>query len=278
MRLNASRWLFLGLSAFAWLSIYPIRAFAGSSEQEKATKVAQGQYVVFEGANGGSVGPFGQEVYNFRETWTLWRLPSKGYEVEGERRFESPKGTTRSNRFAVQLSRDFTITRLTEFARLKWRSDSGPLSCDFLRNELHCSSNAKERLNSIELRIPMEQPFGLLWPISAFSLSGITRQVERDSKQAARVQLVSIEQPNEDIPVSPMILDGELRYLGEVNIDVAGQQRHALKFSLKIALHPELVLWTTPKGLLLEALIEHGEQDWPEESLKLLHFQQWERF
>jgi hypothetical protein len=30
----------------------------------------------------------------------------------------------------------------------------------------------------------MEHPFGLFWPISAFSLSGITRQAERDAHQA----------------------------------------------------------------------------------------------
>ena len=210
-------------------------------EQEKVaasthrTKVAQGEYVVFEGANGGAVGPFGEEVYNFHETWTLWRIAKEGYELEGERRFESPRDVTHTNRFLAQLSRDLTLTSVTEFARLKWRSDSGPLTCKFLRSELDCSSNAKDSEKALNLKIPMKQPFGLVWPISAFSLSGITRQAERDPKQPTHIQLVSLEQPSHQIPVNPMILDGELRYLGDENLLVAGQRRRAFKFSVKLS-------------------------------------------
>jgi hypothetical protein len=78
-------------------------------EQEKVaasierTKVAQGEYVVFEGANGGAVGPFEEEVYNFHETWTLWRAAKGGYELEGERRFESPRAVIRTSRFVAQF-------------------------------------------------------------------------------------------------------------------------------------------------------------------------------
>jgi hypothetical protein len=242
------------------------------------TKVAQGEYAVLGGGNGGAVGPFGEEVYNFRETWTLWRIANGSYEVEGERRFESPKDTTHSDRFVAELSRDLTITRVTEFARLKWRRDSGPLTCEFLRSTLHCSSNAKNAGQSLEIKIPMQGPFGLLWPISAFSLSGLTREAERDVHGETHVQLVSIEQPSADIPVNPMILDGEIRYLGGENIDVAGQPRRAFKFSIKVALSPELLIWTSPRGLLLAVAVQHEGKEWPEESMKLLHFQEWAGF
>lgn len=153
------------------LPIYPLGARSGirqtgqkttAGEQKPRTKVAEGEYVVSQQANGGAVGPFGEEVYNFHETWTLWRAADGRYEVEGERRFESPEGTPRSNRFVAELSRDLTITRVTEFSRLKWRSDSGPLTCEFLRNELHCSSNAKSPKQAVEVKIPMQGPFGLL--------------------------------------------------------------------------------------------------------------------
>jgi len=124
---------------------------------------------VFERINGGAVGPFGEEVYNFHETWTLWRTPKGGCQVEGERRFESPRDVPHTNRFVAQLSRDLTLTRVTEFARLKWRSDSGPLTWEFLRGELDCSSSAKDPRKDLALKVPMKQPFGLVWPISAFS-------------------------------------------------------------------------------------------------------------
>ena len=236
-------------------------------------KVAEGEYVVSEGANGGAIGPLGEEVYNFHETWTLWRT-AVGYEVEGERRFESPKGARRTNRFVVELSRDLTLTRVTEFAHLKWKSDSGPLTCEFLRTELDCSSNGRDVQKALHLKIPMKEPFGLVWPISAFSLSGVTREAERDPKQSTRIQLISIEQPSAEIPVNPMILEGQLRYLGEDNIDVAGQPRRAFKFSIKVALSPELILWTTPRGLLLSVAAQHEGKSWPEESMKLIHLQE----
>lgn len=121
----------------------------------------------------------------------------------------------------------------------------------------------------------MNHPFGLVWPISAFSLSGITRQSERDPRQPTRIQLVSIEQPSPQIPVNPMILDGELRYIGEENVDIAGQPRQAFKFSIKFALSSELIIWTTPKGLLLSVVVQHEAKNWPEESMELVHFQEW---
>jgi hypothetical protein len=73
------------------------------------TKVAGGEYAVFERAKGGAVGPFGEEVYNFRETWTLWRTPKGGCQVEGERRFESPTDVPHTSRFVAQLSRDLHL-------------------------------------------------------------------------------------------------------------------------------------------------------------------------
>jgi hypothetical protein len=115
----------------------------------------------------------------------------------------------------------------------------------------------------------------LAWPISAFSLSGITRRVERDPKPPTRIQLVSIEQPSPQIPVNPMLVDGELRYLLEENLVVAEQPRRAFKFSLKFALAPELIIWTTPKGLLLSVAVQHEAKSWPEESMKLVHFEEW---
>ena len=248
---------------------------AAATEQKPRTKVAQGEYVVSQQANGGAVGPFGEEVYNFHETWVLWRDGDGRYEVEGERRFESPQGTPRSDRFVAELTRDLTITRVTEFSQLKWRRDSGPLTCEFLRSELHCSSNAKNAEDALELRIPMKKPFGLLWPISAFSLGGLTREAERDPRHATQIQLVSIEQPSADMPVLPMILDGELQYLGEENLEIAGVPQRAFKFSIKAALSPEIVVWTTTNGLLLAVSVEHGDKNWPEQGMKLLHFQEW---
>ena len=189
------------------------------------TKVAEGEYEVFEEGNGGAVGPAGQEVYDFHESWTLWRDPKGGYEVEGVRKFESPRDIKHSDRFVVQLSRDMTPDRLTEFAKLDWRRDSGPISCDFLTKEIHCTSGSRDPKNAMDLRIPMKFPYGFLWPISPFSLSGLARQSERNLDRPTPVQLLSIEQPpNSANPhLIPSSWTARLQYLGDEDVVVASK-------------------------------------------------------
>jgi hypothetical protein len=248
------------------------------NQQAHRTQVAEGEYAIIEKANEGAVGPFGEEIYNFHETWTLSRVAKGGYEVEGQRRFQSPKDWFHADRFVVQLSRDLTVIRMTEFAKLRWRPDSGPLSCEFLPKELHCSSGGTDPNKAIELHTAVEEPYGLLWPVSAFSLSGLTREAERDPSVPTKAQLVTIEQPSAENPVSVITLSGELRYLGEENIELASQNWQAYKFALKVPLHPEFLIWTSQRGLLLAIAVEHAHLNWPEEGMRLVRFQEWSDF
>lgn len=125
------------------------------NSQPGRAKIAEGEYVVVEQANLGAIGPFGEEVYDFHETWTIWRTDSGEYEVEGKRQFESPKDSPHENSFQVRLSRDLTVIDMTEFSKLRWRADSGPLSCGFLPDELHCSSNARDSKQEVNLHASM---------------------------------------------------------------------------------------------------------------------------
>jgi len=236
-------------------------------------KAAEGEYAITEHSSSGAVGPFEQEVYNFRESWTLWRVEKGQYQVEVVRRFESPKGEPHSNRFTVDLTHDLTVIRVREFAKLRWVADSGPLSCEFLPAQLDCSSGGSDPRREIKLRTPLEKPYGLLWPISPFSFGGITREVERDSSKSTLVDFERIEQPGMREPVGATILEGPLQYLGEDNIEAAGRKWRARKFSLKIPLQPEYLMWASPKRLMLALSIEHEHKDWPEEGLKLTHFE-----
>lgn len=247
------------------------RAIGKSLPEQAAarTKIAEGEYEIQERESGGAVGPFQEEVYNFRESWTLWRTEKSEYEVEGVQSFESPKDEPHSNRFVAELTRDLTLTRVKEFARLRWVPDSGPLSCEFLPRQLDCQSGGSDPKREIRIHTPLEKPYGLLWPISPFSLGGITQQVERDPARATQVDLVRIEQPSMANPVQATILEGPLVYLGEEAIESAGRKWQSHKFSLKVPLQPEYLIWTSPKGLLLHLSIEHEHKDWPEEGLRL---------
>lgn len=254
---------------------YEMSAIGGPLPEQKAerTKIAEGEYLIIEQDNSGAVGPFEEEIYNFHESWTLWRAENGKYRVEGVRSFESPKYETHSNRFVVDLTRDLTVIRMKEFAKLRWVPDSGPLSCEFLPTQMDCSSGGSDPEREIKLRTPLEKPYALLWPISPFSFGGITREVERDPTRATQVDLVRIEQPGMDEPVRTSILEGPLQYLGEENIDAAGRNWPAHKFSLKVPLRPQFLIWTSRKGLLLALAIEHEHKDWPKEGMRLARFE-----
>lgn len=241
------------------------------------TKIADGEYGFIEQSNFGAIGPFGEEVYDFRETWTIWRTTTGAYEVEGRRKFESPKNTPHDNRFLVHLTRDLAVVDLTEFSKLRWKPESGPLSCAFLPAELHCFAGAPSHPD-VEAHAPVQRPFGLIWPVSAFSLSGIARDAERDPNRAAEVELARIEQPDKENPVEVTILKGQLRYLGRVRLDLAGQTWRAYEYSLKVTLRPDYLIWVSDKGLLLAVAVEHGHANWREEGLRLVRFHQWADF
>lgn len=249
------------------------RPFQGGNPDVGRTKIAEGEYAVIEEANSGAFGPFGEETYNFHETWTLSKDTNGQYEVEGERRFESPQDWPHTDRFNLLLSRDLTLIRMTELAKLRWRPDSGPLSCEFLTEELHCSSGGSNPKQEIQLHTPVQEPYGLLWPVSPFSLTSLTRQAERDPTLETPVQLVTIEQPDVANPVSVLAFGGYLRYLGDEPIRVADRQWLAHKFSLKVAMHPKFLIWTSLRGLLVAAAIEHSHPNWPQEGIRLVRFQ-----
>ena len=262
------------VSALAGVLCGPTAIGKPIPEQAAArTKIAEGEYAIQERESSGAVGPFQEEVYNFRESWTLWRTAQGEYEVEGVQSFESPKDQSHSNRFVAELTRDLTVIRVKEFAQLRWVPDSGPLSCEFLPQQLDCRSGGSDPKREIKIHTPLEKPYGLLWPISPFSLGGITRQVERDPARATQVDLIRIEQPGMTNPVQATILEGPLVYLGEEAIESAGRKWKSHKFSLKIPLQPQYLIWTSPKGLLLHLSIEHEHQDWPEEGLRLSRFE-----
>jgi hypothetical protein len=105
--------------------------------------------------------PFGEEVYEFRETWTLSREMGGNYQVKGERRFRLGKDKDVVTRpFAVELSRDLTVLRLTEFSKLKWIQDSGPLTCEFLSAEMRCSAGVRKPNVSNDWHLEVRHPYG----------------------------------------------------------------------------------------------------------------------
>lgn len=238
------------------------------------TKLAEGEYEVSARTREGAVGPFDLQVFDFRETWVLWRTEDGGYEVDGERRFESPKDRFHKDRFWLQLTRDWRLVTIKEFAKLRWRRDSGPLVCNFEVAAVHCTSNAKDPSQLVKLDVNLDHPFGFLWPISPFSLSSIAKAEERRVNEVMSVQLITIEEPSPEEPVSPTLIDGRLRYLGKVDVTLAGRKWRGDQFELEAVLHPKFRIVTAEEGFLLDLVVESPATGTPSAEMKLVRYQE----
>lgn len=225
--------------------------FAGAQAGEPTApnvRVAEGEYKVLT-ENG--IGPFDPAVYGFSEEWTLWRVADGSFQVTGIRSYRSPSYESHMNRFAVQLSSDLNVLQLKEFRKLLFRRDSSPLTCDFFPDRITCSSNAKDTTQNLSLNLPLHAPFGIIWPPSAFTLGAITHLAPRDPKIKRLVDLLTFEEVSFANPVSPMILSGQLKYLGKEDLLLAERNWVADKFELKMPFHAPFLLWVSARGLLL---------------------------
>jgi hypothetical protein len=259
-------------------SVKASRSAESPPQDSKGSKVAEGEYRLVEEGSGGAFGPPNEEIFNFHETWTLRRAENRGFELTGERRFESPQYTPHKERFWVRLSRDFALVSVKEFAKLRWRPDSGPLSCDFQPRNLHCNFGSKDSKQAFELDVPVKDPCGFLWPVAPFSFSSVAHAAEKDRDIPTPVQLISMEQPDAQNPVRPKVMDGEIRYLGREEITAAQQKWKADKFELHVATHPKLLMWLSREGILLVLSPEHTNKNWPKEQLELVRFQKYQDF
>ena len=242
----------------------------------KRVCIADGEYEITT-QNG--IGPFVPAVYGFKEWWTLWKLADGSFMVTGTRSYRSPSTESHENDFTVRLDPDLEVKNLTEFRKLEWRWDSGPISCDFLAKRIHCTSNAKRETDNVTLDLSLDHTFGFLWPISAFSLSGISRSVSRDPRTPIPVDMVRVEEEATiSDPIMATILSGDLKYLGQETLELAGRVWQADKFELKVPLHAPFLMWTSPEGLLLAFGTETKTKTLPADGMVLTKFRQWAQF
>jgi len=269
----------LGAGAFLWMSLafcfVPAKAQNDSADK---VPVAEGEYKVYVPSDSPALGPTVPGVFHFHESWTLWRLPQGTYEVQGTREYASPSDEPHKDTFTLRLTSDFRIVQFREFRKLRWSPDSGPLECNFTSAKLVCTSGAVDPAKNIRLDVPMESPYGFLWPISAFSLSHITRFSNRIANSAIPVEMVSLEEPSSEDPVFANVLGGQLTYMGHETVSVAGQRWEADKFELKVALHTPFLIWTSPSGLLLDFEREDSHGRTEERGMKLVRYKEWSAF
>lgn len=239
-----------------------------AAQQTGRTKVAEGEYkVTMEGDLG--CGPIETEIFHFRESWTLWRS-AVGYDLEGRRTYESPRDRIHDDRFVAKLAPDLRLLSTEEFARLVFRRDSGPLTCEFLSQQLHCDSGAKDPANGVDVQYAMDHPYSLIWPLSAFSLAGLTRAAPSQLNQPAPIQVVQLQEIDHVLPILAIRSDGLIRYKGQGqnSFGVPGQTWHPKVYELTASPVRKMTIWTSQEGLLLKA----ERPSWPNGRMELVRF------
>jgi hypothetical protein len=240
---------------------------SSTAQESRRTKVAEGEYkVTLEGDLG--CGPIETEVFHFSESWTLWRT-GDGYDLEGHRTYESPRDKLHDDWFVAKLAPDLQLLSAKEFARLAFRRDSGPLTCELLPHQLRCDSGAKDPSQAVAVQFGMDRPYGLIWPLSAFSLAGLTRAASTLNKPTP-VQVVQLEQISDALPVLAIRSDGLIRYLGqsEATLTVSSSSWRPNVYELTASPIRKMTIWTSQEGLLLAA----ERPSWPKGRMELVKF------
>lgn len=246
---------------------------SAAQDKPERVEIAEGEYTIFK--EYGGVGPIEAEIFNFHETWTLWRTSAGDYEVEGRRSFECPKDFLREIRFWLHLSPELQLVEAKEYTPLIWIRRSGPLACTFSPKTLQCSANGKDPSSNPDFSLSMDRPYAFSWPLSVFSVAALARQADRHAGQVTEVQLVEIGQPGPSNPVMPITTSGKIRFLGREEIAVAGKVWQADKFELYTfmsSLPHKSLLWISANGLLLQ--VEAQSEIGPKGMLQLTRFQE----
>jgi len=202
-------------------------------------KIAQGKYMLSSDGDLG-VGPMDTEIFFFHELRTLWRSADGNYEIDGERNFESPRGTPHRDTFWAQLTKDLRLVKVKEFAQLRWIPDSGPLTCDLLPNELRCNSGGKDPVHTINVQIGLQEPYGIMWPISVFSLGSLAYVAAEREGEEVPIDLVTLNELSQALPVLTVRSKGSIRYLGRSNVKftASGKSWSPRVFELRSSLLP----------------------------------------
>jgi hypothetical protein len=246
-------------------------------QSEKRIKIAAGEYEVVRPLRGRQgIGSFTAAVYNFRESFTLLRLPDGALEADGTRTYQSPRDESHHDRFEVRLTAAMQAVSVTEHRKLRWRPKSGPVTCDFHAREIACSSGSTA--SDPKFDITMQADYGFLWPVSAFCLGGITHSANRTASATTPVQLITVDEISPDNPVATTVLDAELKFLRHQTIAVAGRNWDADEFELKAPMNTPFLIWTSKEGLVLLFGPEGDSVSGPETGLQLVRYEEFSDF
>jgi hypothetical protein len=236
------------------------------SEPGEKVKVAEGQYVMEGKVNVGKA----VETLRYVESWNLWRLGSE-YEAEGEweLRLDSYDAGLENTRYRVRLNRDLHPILVEIFAEGPPKKQRRTMTMELLPKELRWQVTGEGVEKKQEAKFAVESPYDVFWPFSWIfsSLARRGRLEEGDTTSAKAIFL------DDDDPIDFILVEASIHYLGEEEIEAAGQKHTARKFRIESSLFPMMV-WTLENGVL--AVMEDGNK--PEQRMELVRYEKYAEF
>jgi hypothetical protein len=244
----------------------PPRAPASAGVQQTArTEVAEGEYALLQQPSGDE---HDSDVVSFREDWVLWRTPEGRFELEGSRHYESGTGVSHDANLSMRLSRYFQVLEAQYSPAFGGNVDPAEPACHFLPTEVRCM-RADKVATGTHAPVEIGKPYAVTWPISPFTLAGLTRACPRAPGQTVNVQLIDVQQAG-SASLHPLVSGGKLTYVGQERVLAAGQRWQADRYELvnsSLFFAPRMLIWTSAQGLLLAAETERDSG--PSVSLQL---------
>jgi hypothetical protein len=162
-------------------------------------------------------------------------------------------GSPHENRFIAKLTHAFELLEVEEFAPLRFIQQSGALRCTFLPQQLQCDARTQGGTQALDMQVAMDRPYGLLWPLSPFSLAGLAHHTSANAAKPSPVQVVQLEEISDALPVLAIRSDGLIRSLARspVAFTVTGKSWYPEVYELtagpvrkyKFGLHRRVCFW-----------------------------------
>jgi len=195
------------------------------------TKVAEGKYVLR--AQAGAV------LQTWEEPWTLYKTRT-GFEIEEEWR-AAREGA--QNSVVIDVLLVMAPGMYPTQARVGSALSPNQLDCYMTMAEFRCTAAGKTS------SMPMSGAYNFFLP-SPWLLSSIGRRAPKKPDQPVKVKLVQMAGMNPEGP-RLIVLEAEVTYVGEDQVDIAGQPIPASIYEIRGTGVPSITVWISPDGVVL---------------------------
>ncbi len=226
-----------------------------SGQVPGGVKVAEGEYL-YE-MDGKAV---------LSQKWVLYRLENGGFkEVDN---WETQAAGKPPMTFQTSLTLGTDLRPLSLEGMPSPKKDVGETKCRFASKKLRCEWPSEKK----KLEFPAREPYDVL-SLHPWFFSGMARRAERGRSEARSLHLFQIVDGSWGYPLSFMVREGEVQWVGNQEVDVSGNKLSAERYEL--SLEPlRMVFWVSTEGVLLAMEDDSSSKN----RIKLVRFEKYSEF